>query len=288
MTTGQAFVRTNRREGAVRTVEAELHYLGQMAERPVFHAVDMSRTNLKLEPHRVRITDARCLDDPPSLDAEGFALVRHESRVRDFRDRDELEGRYLGEVAELIRAVSGASKVLASPGPVARYADRSDEARSAGTAPAARFVHTDYTDVSAKGYFLPQIMDPAEALRRYRRITVYQTWRALSDPPQDVPLTIADGRSVRLHDMVTADTILGEEYGHDQAFEYSMCRYNPGHRWYYFSNMTPEDVLVFKGYDFDRTRPARLFHTAFDDPSAPPNAPPRASIEARAFAFFED
>ena len=104
----------------------------------------------------------------------------------------------------------------------------------------------------------------------------------------DIPLTVADGRSVQLKDMVTADTILGEEYGHDQAFEYSMCRYNPGPRWYYFSNMRPDEVLVFKGYDFDPRRPARLFHTAFDDPSAPPDAPPRASIEARAFAFFED
>ena len=104
----------------------------------------------------------------------------------------------------------------------------------------------------------------------------------------DIPLTVADGRSVRLKDMVAADTILGDEYGRDQAFEYSMCRYSPEHRWCYFSNMRPDEVLVFKGYDFDPGRPARLFHTAFDDPSAPAGAPPRASIEARAFAFFED
>ena len=272
----------------MRSVEAQLYYLGDMAERPVFHAVDMSRTNIVLEPRAVTITDARSLAQPPSLDGEGFALVRHGSEVTDLRDRDQLEGRYLQEVAELIRQVSGASEVRASPGPVARYTDRTDEAMSAGTAPAARFVHTDYTDISARSYFLPQVMDPEEALKRYRRITVYQTWRALSGPPVDIPLTVADGRSVQLKDMVTADTILGGEYGHDQAFEYSMCRYNPGHRWYYFSNMRPDEVLVFKGYDFDPSRPARLFHTAFDDPSAPRDAPPRASIEARAFAFFED
>jgi hypothetical protein len=272
----------------VRTVEAELNYLAEMAERPVFHAVDTSRTNLQLEPHRVQVADARTLQRPPSLEREGFALVRHESRVGDFRDRDQLEGPYLKEIAELVKAVSGAAEVRASPGPVGRYTDRTDAARSEGTAPAARFVHTDYTDVSARDYFLPQIADPDDALKRYRRVTVYQTWRALSGPPQDVPLTVTDGRTVRLEDMVVADTILGDEYGRDQAFEYSMCRYNPAHRWYYFSNMRHDEVLVFKGYDFDPDRPARLFHTAFDDPSAPPGAPPRASIEARAFAFFED
>lgn len=272
----------------MRTVEAQLYYLGEMAERPVFHAVDPAKTNLVIEPRTVTVTDARSLAEAPSLEREGFALVRHASEVSDIRDRDQLEGRYLQEVAELIKQVSGASQVLASPGPVARYTNREDQARSEGTAPAARFVHTDYTDISARRYFLPQLMDPEEALKRYRRITVYQTWRALSGAPQDVPLAVADGRSVRLQDMVTADTILGEEYGHDQSFEYSMCRYDPGHRWCYFSNMAPDEVLVFKGYDFDPSRPSRLFHTAFDDPSAPPDAPPRASVEARAFAFFED
>lgn len=272
----------------MRAVEAELNYLGPMSERPVFHPGVPGKTNLVLEPRTVSIVDARGLERPASLEAEGFALVEHATEVRDLTDHALLEGRYLDEVAELIRRVSGASEVRASPGPVARYADRSNEAKSQGTAPAARFVHTDYTDVSAREHFLPQVMDPQEA-RRYRRITIYQTWRALSGAPQDVPLTVADGRSVRLEDMVTADTILGDEYGgRGQSFEYSMCRHNPGHRWYYFSNMRPDEVLVFKGYDFDPGRPARLFHTAFDDPSAPADAPPRASIEARAFAFFED
>jgi hypothetical protein len=272
----------------VRTVEATLYYLGDMAERPVFHALDPGKTNLVLNARTARIIDARSLADPPSLDREGFTLVEHPTAITDLQDRDQLEGRYLQEIAELVRQVSGASEVRASPGPVARYVDRRNEARSAGTAPAARFVHTDYTDISARRHFLPQIMDPGEALRRYRRITVYQTWRALSGPPQDVPLTVADGRSVAPRDMVVADTVLGDEYGQGQSFEYSMCRYSPEHRWLYYSGMRPDEVLVFKGYDFDPSQPSRLFHTAFDDPSAPPDAPPRASIEARAFAFFEE
>lgn len=272
----------------MRAVDAELFYLGPMTERPVFH-MDPCKTNLVLEPHTVQIADAREAAQVPSLDREGFQLVRHATALKDVRDRDYTGGPYLDEIAELIRAVSGADLVLASPGPVSRCADRNNEAKAEGTAPAARFVHTDYTDVSARTHFLPQIMDPREALSRYRRITVYQTWRALSGPPLDVPLAVTDGRSVRLEDMVTADTILSGDYGGAaQSFEYSMCRYDPAHRWRYFSNMRPDEVVIFKGYDFDPNQPARLFHTAFDDPSAPADAPPRESIEARAFAFFED
>ena len=91
--------------------------------------------------------------------------------------------------------------------------------------------------------------------------------------------------------MVTSLTILGTEYTGEHLdnsrFEFSLCRYNPDHRWYYFSDMHRDEILVFKGYDFNPDAPARLFHTAFDDPSAPPGTPPRASVEARAFAFFE-
>ena len=272
----------------MRTVEATLNYLGPMSERPLFYPAAPGRTNLVLEPHTVRIRDARTLPTAASLEREGFALTSQRSEVANFRDSRQIETRYLKEIARLIQEMTGADEVRASPGAVARYVDRSDTSRSAQTAPAARFVHTDYTDVSARDHFLPQIMDVNEALTRYRRIVVYQTWRALSDPPQDVPLAIADGRTVHHEHLIAADTILGDEYSVAQSFEYSMCRYSAQHEWYYFSNMKADEVLVFKGYDFEGARLARLPHTAFDDPSAPSGAPPRASIEARAFAFFRN
>jgi hypothetical protein len=270
----------------MRTVAATLNYLCPMTDKPVFAPGIPGRTSLVLEPHTVSIGDARSLRGAPSLETEGFTLVQHSSRVSDFRSSEQVETRYLGEIAALIQHLTGADEVRASPGAVARYVDRSNAVRSSGTAPAARFVHTDYTDVSAREHFLPQLVKAEEALSRYRRIVVYQTWRALSGPPQDVPLAVVDGRSVRREDLVSADTMLGTEYSYAQSFEYSMCRFNPGHRWYYFSAMTPEDLLVFKGYDFDPSRTARLPQTAFDDPSVAAEAPPRASIEARAFAFF--
>ena len=62
--------------------------------------------------------------------------------------------------------------------------------------------------------------------------------------------------------------------------------YHPGHRWWYFSNMERDDVLLFKFHDSDHARTWRCPHTAFADNSFA-NARQRASIEVRSVAFFE-
>ena len=50
-----------------------------------------------------------------------------------------------------------------------------------------------------------------------------------------------------------------------------------------------DELLLFKQWDSDPLQPARIgFHTAFTDPTAPPDAPPRESIEVRAYCFFPE
>jgi hypothetical protein len=51
--------------------------------------------------------------------------------------------------------------------------------------------------------------------------------------------------------------------------------------------MRRDEALVFKVYDSEKDGRARFTpHTSFEVPDAPPGAPPRQSIEARALAFF--
>jgi len=69
-------------------------------------------------------------------------------------------------------------------------------------------------------------------------------------------------------------------------FENSVFRHNPRHRWCYFSNMTPHEVLVFKGFDSDGNRASGIPHAAFDDPECPCDALPRESIDSRVIGFF--
>ncbi len=62
--------------------------------------------------------------------------------------------------------------------------------------------------------------------------------------------------------------------------------YNPGHRWWYFPNMTRDECILLKFHDSDHSRAWLAPHTAFHDASRP-EATIRRSIEFRTFAFFE-
>jgi hypothetical protein len=50
--------------------------------------------------------------------------------------------------------------------------------------------------------------------------------------------------------------------------------------------MEPDEILAFKLFDSDRSRVQWTGHTAFDDPNAPADAPPRESIEIRTISFI--
>ena len=63
-------------------------------------------------------------------------------------------------------------------------------------------------------------------------------------------------------------------------------RNSQAHRWFYFPQMTKEEVLLFKQWDSDRTLSGRVcFHTAFNSLDEAEGARCRESIEIRAFCF---
>jgi len=113
----------------------------------------------------------------------------------------------------------------------------------------------------------------------------YNIWRVLSEPPQDVPLAVCDARSVAPQDLVPADGVYDDgDPSKWWELEAYLVRYNPAHRWLYFRDMQLDEVLLFRSYDSDRR--AGVPHSAFDDPTCPPDGPPRVSIEARAYAVY--
>ena len=66
-----------------------------------------------------------------------------------------------------------------------------------------------------------------------------------------------------------------------------LLMHNPAHRWLYYRDMRPDELLIFRGYGNEPTWRAGVPHSAFDDPSCPPGAPPRVSIEARVYAIYD-
>ena len=265
-------------------IEGVVNYVGEMTVRPQFFARDYSRDNLVIDGVPMAVRDLRSRRADLSLEAEGFRLVDHKSAVTEFRDEAAVKSTYLAEIRDLISRVSGASRVLVSPTAILRFGERSGEYRKSFNSRPARFAHVDVTPVSAPRQ-LRAVLGPDAPMPR--RVIGYNVWRAISQPPQDVPLAVCDVRSIEDGDRVTADAMFDPEDGPGFTFEAFLLKHNPRHRWAYFSNMTRDEALIFKNFDSAADQGGGVPHVAFDDPTCPDGVAPRASIEARGYALFD-
>lgn len=263
-------------------VEASVNYLAPMTARPRYHANDMSRDVLELDPTIVTITDRRGAADAPRLDREGFALVFHPSGVTDFLDRETTDAVYRPAVRELVRNLSGADEVVINAPGVLRFGEKSGRAGSLDNSRPARFIHVDINDDTARA-FAERAKPEGRGVRRFAH---YNVWRAFSGAPQDVPLAMCDARSVAMRDLVEADAVFDRPGVPEWSFVGWCVARNAAHRWSYFSGMTPEEALVFKTNDSDPDQPHCVPHSAFDDPTVPEGTRPRSSIEMRAIAYW--
>jgi hypothetical protein len=268
---------------ALTTVHAEINYVGEGAERPCFHANDRSLDRVNLDPRVVPIADARAQTDAPSLAREGFALFSCPTGVGDFRDAAEVERTYPAEIRQFIQELTGADVVVVSGAPILRFGERSVEAGSRDNSRAARLVHIDTSDATAKQF--AERAGPQDG-RRIRRVAQHNIWRAFSDPPQDVPLAVCDARTVAFEDVVPADARFDRDGQIAFSFEALLLRYRPTHRWLFFPDMRRDEALVFKRHDTDSSEPHWVPHSAFTHPEVSPGTPPRASVEIRTIAYW--
>jgi hypothetical protein len=225
------------------------------------------------------IRNGRPLADEFDLEVTGFEFVKHETRVRDFFDAEELKSVYYPEVEALVKKVSGASRVIVFDHTL-RSGDEAERETKLVREPVFN-VHNDYTEWSGPQRVRELLPDEAEDLLR-RRFAIIQVWRAIDQPIQANPLAIADARSLAPRDLIRAE----RRYPHRVGETYRIG-YNPDHRWFYFPQMRRDEALVFKVFDSAKDGRARFTaHSSFVDPTTPPGAPPRQSIEARTLAFF--
>ncbi len=119
-------------------------------------------------------------------------------------------------------------------------------------------------------------------LRRCKnRFAFINVWRPIRGPVEEAPLAVCDARSMKPADFVATDLRYRDRTG-----EVYTVAFNPEHRWFYFPRMQRDEALLLKCYDSATGRARWTAHTAFDDPTSPPNSAPRESIEARTIAFF--
>jgi len=260
------------------TTTAELHYLVRTAERPTFYVMDpppgVPEWNGVDDPHNVLINDARGHEAEFTLDRNGFSLLKAPSAVRNFYDLDEIKSVYYPEVERLLRDTLGASRVVVFDHNV-RNGGRSDLAQP------SRRVHNDHTVNSAPRRVRDHLGAEAEELLKHR-FGIVNVWRPIRGPVLDSPLALCDAQSFTDDDLIATDRVYKHVRGETTSVEFK-----PGHRWYYFSEQQPDEVILIRVHDSADDGRARLsFHTSFENPLAPADAPPRESIEVRALVFF--
>jgi hypothetical protein len=229
------------------------------------------------DPRQVTIRNGRGKEF--ALERDGFRFVRHDTKVKDFYDESEIKRVYYPEMEALIKAESGAKRVVVFDHTL-RTAD--DELReSKKIREVVRRVHNDYTEWSGPQRVRDLLPDEADALLK-DRFAIIQVWRPIRHPVETFPLAIADARTLSEDNLVISERRYPDRVGQTYAITY-----NPAHAWYWFPRMRREEALVFKVFDSAKDGRARwTAHTAFDDPTTPPNARPRESIEIRTLAFF--
>lgn len=260
-------------------VEAIIRYV-VAGEKAVFYAADRERSYWPPEEHRVPIEDMRPHAQELSLERNGFVLLRESSAVTNFFDPAQVRTTYFAEIEALVKRLLGAQKVLVF-GEVAR----SDSTTTGDSRLPAYGAHVDYGERTVR-QFTQDMLGAEEAEHWLRkRFVLMNLWRPIR-PVYRTPLALCDASTVREGDLNDSE-IRGGLNDPNRASLYGFnLSFNPQHRWYYAPRMQPDEVLAFKLFDSDRSRVQWTGHTAFDDPSAAPDAPPRESIEVRTISFI--
>jgi hypothetical protein len=139
------------------------------------------------------ITDGRNATEELALERNGFVLVEHKTAMKNFFDAEELKSVYYREVEELIKACSGASRVVLFDHTL-RSGDESEREEKLIREPVLS-AHNDYTEWSGPQRVREIMGDEAQALLE-RRFAIIQVWRAINEPIQSNPLAIAATRTV--------------------------------------------------------------------------------------------
>jgi hypothetical protein len=256
------------------------------------------------KPYKVRIGNARTAPEPFTLDNNGFQLFKHKSAVSDFMDKEQVDRLYPNEVRDAILQFTGADKValqgwmVRTSGDLTKYEHQTEGySHQGGVQPPAAEAHVDYLPDRANDLAAMTYKRAFPDGKGFKRFIATSFWRTFSEPPQDWPLALCDGRSVGADEGVGNVLVVVDKRPTDEELRTplppemektaaAVFRYSPNHRWWYYPNMTRDEVLFFKFHDSDQSKAWRTPHTAFHDHTYP-NAKERKSIEVRSVAFFE-
>lgn len=258
------------------------------------------------------------------LDPNGFELRPSEIDHLgvDFMNNRSVVSAYYPHCAKLVKEASGADHVVAFDHNVRSVSGSRKKERIDGgqhVQPPLHIVHGDYTLTSAPRR-LRDLTGPPSNNDTYRetiaegtsllsadaveraisngRFAIINVWRSIAaEPVATHPLALCDAALVSPKDLVVFEIHYADRVG-----ENYYAKYSDAHEWFFYPQMTRDEALLIKQWDSggelassegvraDSAVACGLstfsFHSAFEDTSAPPDAPSRRSIEVRCVALF--
>lgn len=309
------------------TVIPSLYRNGKVLTRRDADGSDAGMEGVSLEEAEMIVHNGRCLngDDRRTVEANGFELVTRPliNPALDFFDHQQVVNQYYGQCAELVSEITGAH-AFAFDHNVRSASGKQSQRRIEGGQQVqgpAHVVHGDYTlysgpqrlrdlakppsgndtlrSVLSEGQSLISQEMVDRALTDDGRYSIINVWRNIAkEPVATHPLALCDGQSVEPEDLVVF-----EIHYQDRIGENYFAKHSPRHQWYYYPEVTDEEAILIKQWDsggaMARSDGARAdssdthtpctfsFHSAFEDPSTPLDAPQRWSIETRCIVVYD-
>ncbi|KAL0959114.1 hypothetical protein HGRIS_014410 [Hohenbuehelia grisea] len=242
------------------------------------------KTNCTKEDREVTIENLRGKESSVTLDTAGFQFYRAPAAHTSFANDEEIKNEYYPESVELIKKLTGASKVVLFDHTIRRRRPEDKEDTPDKRQPVSQ-AHVDQTTPSSIARVHRHLpADEAPKLLE-KRFQIINLWRPISHIALDWPLALCDFRSVDIkQDLIPVALVYpdreGETYG---------VRHNPNQKWNYLRGMDPDEIVLIKCFDSVQDGSVAILtpHTGFADPSTPPDAPLRESIELRALVFYD-
>ena len=266
-------------------VNAAMNYIIPNGEKPKVYigppeaGIPQRSNEFRLQ--SVNIEDARPIKNTFSLDKQGFEFHTQPTRVTDFYDDAEVTSVYYQEIETLLKHLIGATRVHIFDHTV--RVEANDKREQQNVRAPVSVIHNDYT-LRSGPQRIKDLLEPDEAdhylNNRFAEINI---WRSIAaQPVATTPLAVADAQSIAMQDFIATDLVYNDRVG-----EIYQVSFNPKHRWYYFSKMNRDEILLLKCYDSATDGRARFTaHSAFQDPTARADAPLRESIEVRTLVSF--
>ena len=232
--------------------------------------------------HAITVRNGRELDPPASLDVEGFQLV-NAPFDGDLMDQAIVRSAYYAHCREVLAAATGCDEVRGGGHEYRTGYGGTDGPRKVRATPNgsggayAQGIHSDMCAAVEDAF--------GKLMADDRHFESVNLWRSTNkaETVQMMPLAVCDMTSVRPGDIVFGDGTNTSDIRMYRKVVDQRLIHSPEQRWYYFPDMTGDEVLLFRQYD---TRQPQLnmrtvFHQAVEDPKMAPDAPMRSTIEVR-------